>query len=91
MSKNSAAKKVEAPAAKPAQSGTLGPYEMTKAQKEAVAKLDTVSARIRYLNAQGLTRSEISRAIPNAKGGKLIYQHVNNVLNQKLKGKTATK
>lgn len=55
-------------------------FEMTGDQDKAVTALTTVSARIRYLNEQGYSRSEITKLIPNAKGGKLIYQHVNNVL-----------
>jgi hypothetical protein len=53
---------------------------MTKAQTSTVKELPTVSARIRYLAEQGYTRSQITQLIPNAKGGKLRYQHVRNVL-----------
>ncbi len=52
---------------------------LTKVQQKKVDGLPTVSARIRYLLAQGLTRSEITKVITNAKGGPLIYQHVRNV------------
>ena len=53
---------------------------LTKAQKAQVAKLETVSSRIRYLDSQGFSRSDITKLIPNAKGEKLLYQHVRNVL-----------
>ncbi len=53
---------------------------LSKAQQTAVGKLPTVSARIRYLDSEGFTRSQITKLIPNAKGGKLLYQHVRNVL-----------
>lgn len=62
----------------------LGAHELSKTQAAKVKGLPTVSARIRYLLDEGLTRSEISRAIPNASGGKLRYQHVNNVMRQTL-------
>ncbi len=53
---------------------------MTAAQKKVVAGLTTVSARIRYLDSEGYSRSQITKLIPNAKGDKLLYQHVRNVL-----------
>ncbi len=73
MAKAAAAQKevVEAPA--PA-------IALSKAQATAIKGLPTVSARIRYLDAQKFTRSQITQLIPNAKGGKLRYQHVRNVL-----------
>ncbi len=55
---------------------------LTKAQQTKVDALPTVSARIRYLDSEGLTRSQITKVIPNAKGGTLLYQHVRNVLVQ---------
>jgi len=54
--------------------------KMTAAQTKAVGAMETVSARIRYLNDQGYTRGQITKLIPNAHGGKLLYQHVRNVL-----------
>ncbi len=71
MSKTAAVVKTKEP---------LGQTELTSVQDKQIASLGTVSARIRYLDKEGYTRSEISRAIPNAKGGKLRYQHVRNVL-----------
>lgn len=56
---------------------------MTKAQQKVVDGFTTVSARIRYLTTEGYSRSEITKLIPNAKGGKLLYQHVRNVLETK--------
>jgi hypothetical protein len=57
---------------------------MTAAQKKVVDGLPTVSARIRYLTGEGYSRSDITKLIPNASGNKLRYQHVRNVLEQKL-------
>jgi competence protein ComGC len=42
-------------------------------------KFNTTSAKIRHLNSQGLTRSEISKVL------NIRYQHVRNVLIQPLK------
>jgi len=53
---------------------------LTKAQQKVVNNLPTVSARIRYLDGEGFTRSQITKLITNAKGGVLRYQHVRNVL-----------
>lgn len=54
--------------------------KMTKAQQKICDGLPTVSARIRYLDSEGFTRSQITKLITNAKGGKILYQHVRNVL-----------
>ncbi len=72
----------EAPTPTSAKGQPKGAHELTKAQQTKCKALSTVSARIRYLLGEGLSRSEISRAIPNASGDKLRYQHVNNVRNQ---------
>ena len=64
MTKATAVQKDEAPTVK----------ELTKAQNKAVADLGTISAKIRYLDAQGFSRSEIAKSL-----GKR-YQHVRNVL-----------
>lgn len=77
MARQAAAQKEPAPQEQASADKTV---TLTKAQQKKVAELTTVSDRIRYLNAQGYSRSEITRAIPNAKGGKLLYQHVRNVL-----------
>lgn len=61
---------------------------MTKAQQKAVTGMTTVSARIRYLTAEGYSRSDITKLIPNAKGEKLLYQHVRNVLETKAPAKS---
>ena len=48
--------------------------------------LQNLSQRIRYLNSRGLTNSQIVKVLKvNAKGSPLIYQHVRNVLLQKVK------
>ncbi len=67
------APKVEAPVAE------AGP-SLSKAQQKICDGLPTVSARIRYLAAEGFTRSQTTKLITNAKGGQLLYQHVRNVL-----------
>ena len=48
--------------------------KLTKAQTSALTKLTTKSAKIRYLNSLGLTRSEIAKKLD------IRYQHVRNVL-----------
>lgn len=53
---------------------------MTAAQLEVVNGMETVSDRIRYLTAEGYTRGNIIKMIPNAHGKQLLYQHVRNVL-----------
>ncbi len=81
MSKTSAAKKDEAQAPTPAKAeGQTTAVSLSKAQKAGITKLPTVSARIRYLDSEGFSRSQITNLIPNAKGDKLRYQHVRNVL-----------
>ena len=47
---------------------------LSAAQSKQIASLETVSAKIRYLNDEGYSRSEIARSL-----GKR-YQHVRNVL-----------
>jgi len=54
-------------------------FSLTKPQQKVVDGLETVSARIRYLTKEGLTRSQITKVITNAKGDPLLYQHVRNV------------
>ena len=61
---------------------------MTKAQQKSVKGMTTVSARIRYLTAEGYSRSDVTKLIPNAKGEKLLYQHVRNVLTSKAPAKS---
>jgi len=53
---------------------------LTKAQQKVCDNAPTVSARIRYLDSEGFTRSQITKLITNASGGELRYQHVRNVL-----------
>ncbi|KKN65467.1 hypothetical protein LCGC14_0481870 [marine sediment metagenome] len=80
MGKQATAQKQDPAATQSTKESTDKTVELSKAQQAAVAKLDTVSARIRYLDAEGYSRSDITKAIPNAKGNKLLYQHVRNVL-----------
>jgi NRPS condensation-like uncharacterized protein len=54
-------------------------FKLSAEQAKAVAAIAGVSDRIRYLTKQALTRAQITQVIPNAKGGKLRYQHVRNV------------
>jgi len=48
--------------------------KLTKAQAAALTKLPTTSARIRYLNGLGWSRSQIADKLQKR------YQHVRNVL-----------
>jgi len=59
---------------------TKAVVSLTKAQQKVVDGLPTVSARIRYLDGEQFTRSQITKLITNASGGELRYQHVRNVL-----------
>lgn len=79
MSKKATAAKSEAPAAEAAAKEAPA-AALSKAQQTAVDKLSTVSARIRYLDSEKFSRSDITKLIPNASGGQLRYQHVRNVL-----------
>ncbi len=79
MSKSATATKADTKAPEQEASGS----SLSKAQQKTVDGMTTVSARIRFLDSEGFTRSEITRLIPNAKGGKLIYQHVRGVLTAK--------
>ena len=47
---------------------------ITKSQSTKINKMNTKSAKIRFLNAEGFSRSEIAALI------KIRYQHVRNVL-----------
>ena len=47
---------------------------VTKAQETKLGELTTMSAKIRYLSAQGMSRGDISRVL------KIRYQWVRNVL-----------
>lgn len=47
---------------------------LTKAQQNALPKLPTTSARIRYLNSLDWSRGDIARHL------KIRYQHVRHVL-----------
>ena len=82
---DSVAKEVAAAPATTAKGQTKPKVILTKAQDAMCKKLPTVSARIRYLTDEGYSRADITRAIPNASGDKLRYQHVRNVLEQKKK------
>lgn len=47
---------------------------LTKAQEKEVSEMSTVSAKIRYLDKIGMTRSQIAKYLDKR------YQHVRNVL-----------
>lgn len=47
---------------------------LTKAQEKEVSEMSTVSAKIRYLDQIGMTRSQIAKYLDKR------YQHVRNVL-----------
>lgn len=53
--------------------------ELKKAQTEQLNQMPTKSAKIRYLSAEGLSRSEIAKVLG------IRYQHVRNVLITQLK------
>lgn len=80
MNAKTSAVKKEAPATATPVTQEPKAIAMTKPQQKVVADLPTVSAKIRYLNEQGYSRSQITKLITNAKGGVLRYQHVRNVL-----------
>ena len=63
---------------------------LSKAQQKTVDGMTTVSARIRFLDSEGFTRAQITKLIPNAKGEKLIYQHVRGVLTAKTPANPST-
>ncbi len=52
---------------------------VTEEQAKVLEGLKTTSAKIRYLTAEGLTRSNISKHLG------ILYQHVRNVQLQPLK------
>ena len=45
-----------------------------------VKSLETMSARIKYLDSQKMARGDISRFLTEVTGQKVIYQWVRNVL-----------
>src|SRR5262245_58180365 len=53
---------------------------MPEFDRAHLESLTSVSNRIRYLNSMGLTNSQITKVMTNAKGQPLLYQHVRNVL-----------
>ena len=53
---------------------------MSAAQKAKLKKLETTSAKIRYLDKEGLSRADIARSLKYKDGRELRYQHVRNVL-----------
>lgn len=50
----------------------------TTSQLKTLAGFSTKSAKIRFLNSEGYTKGDIARIMG------IRYQHVNNVLNQKV-------
>lgn len=53
--------------------------KLNKSQSEALEALDTMSAKIRYLNSEGMSRGDIARTL------NIRYQWVRNVLITPLK------
>ncbi len=54
---------------------------ITAAQKKAMEKLPTTSAKIRFLTDKcSLSRSEITKVLKYKDGRPIRYQHVRNVL-----------
>lgn len=64
----------------PAEPKAKAKVSMSKAQQKICNDLPTVSQRIRFLDSENFTRSQITKLITNASGGPLRYQHVRNVL-----------
>lgn len=52
---------------------------------DTLRSLPTTSAKIRYLDSFGLTRSDIVKVFKSALDKEIRYQHVRNVLLQPLK------
>ncbi len=86
MSKSNTAAKADTNA--PEQEASV--LSLSKAQQKTVDGMSTVSARIRFLDSEGFSRSDITKLIPNAKGEKLIYQHVRGVLTAKTPANPST-
>lgn len=53
--------------------------QLSKIEKKKLDSFSTMSAKIRFLNDKGWTKSEIKNEL------KIIYQWVRNVLNQNIK------
>lgn len=53
--------------------------KLSKETIEALAKITSISGKMRYLDSQGMSRGDISRALNKR------YQHVKNVLDHPLK------
>lgn len=58
---------------------------LTKTQGSVYSSLTTVSAKIRYLTAEGYDRGSVSRIMTELEGRLVRYQHVRNVLITPLK------
>lgn len=82
MNAKTATKAAPATDAKDAKDKKEGP-KLTAPQTKQIKDMNC-SQRIRFLDSEGYTRSQITKLIPNASGGPLRYQHVRNVLEQKL-------
>lgn len=54
-------------------------------QDDTLRKLPTVSARIRYLESEGMSRGDISRKLTSFEGRLVRYQWVRNVLETPVK------
>lgn len=56
--------------------------DLKSGQLDQLDKLDTMSAKIRYLDAEGFARADISRILTKTEGRNVRYQWVRNVLTQ---------
>lgn len=70
---------------KAATTKTAVPSKVTKSQQESLDKLSTTSSKIRFLDSQGYTRSEIAKILNKR------YQHIRNVLITPLVGNKKSK
>lgn len=59
----------------------MAKQELSKTQKEQLDKLETKSAKIRFLNSIGYSRGQIAKTLD------IRYQHVRNVLITPIKTK----
>jgi len=62
--------------------------KLSSAQTKKIGSFTTKSAQIRYLNDQGLSNGDISRALTKVHGKLVRPQHVSNVLRTPVKTPT---
>ncbi len=60
--------------------------EVTKPQQKVLDGMSTWSSKIRYMDAEGFTRTEIRAHLSKSRTKPMLYQHVRNVLVTPLTG-----